>query len=77
MERVVCSNAYQNVGTSREHQNDQVFTQGFFVFSGGEYNESNESLGANEDDMVSLLNLKDIHRKEALPIGHSSWHGKE
>jgi hypothetical protein len=43
MKRVVCSNVFQNVGTSREHKNDQVFTQGFFVFLGGEYNETNES----------------------------------
>jgi hypothetical protein len=77
MKRVVCSNAFQNVGTSGEHQNDQVFTQGFFVFSRGEYNESNESLGANEDNVVSLLNLKNMRRKEAPPIGRSSWHGKE
>lgn len=77
MKRVVCSNVFQNVVTSWEHQNDQVFTQGFFVFSGGEYNESNEFLGANEDDVVSLFNLKDMRWREALPIRRSSWHRKE
>jgi hypothetical protein len=77
MKKVVCSNVFWNVGTSKEHKNDQVFTQGFFVFSRGEYNESNESFGANEDDVVSFLNLKDMCQREASPKRRSSWHGKE
>jgi hypothetical protein len=58
--KVVCSSAVQNVGTSREHQNDLIFTQGLLKFSKGEYNESNEFFNANEDDVASLFNLKDM-----------------
>jgi len=43
------------------------------VFSGGEYNESSESFNANEDDVASLPNLKDMCQREAPPIGHSNW----
>ncbi len=50
----------QNVGIVKDHQNDQVSTQGFLAFLGGEYSESSESFGTNEDNVVSLLNLKDI-----------------
>ncbi len=43
----------------------------------GEYNENNESLNVNEVDVASSYNLKDMHRREVSPIGHSSWHGNE
>ncbi len=75
--KVVCPNVVQNVGTIGEQQNDQVSTQELPMFSRGEYSESNESLGVNEDDVAIFPNLKDLHRREALPIRHSSWHGKE
>jgi hypothetical protein len=44
---------------------------------GGEYSESSESFGTNEDNVVSLLNLKDICWGEAPPIGCNDWHKKE
>ncbi len=47
------------------------------MFSRGEYNESNEFFIANEDDVASLLNLKDMRQKEVSPIGCSNWCGKE
>ncbi len=72
MRRVVSPNAVQNVGTIRKYQNDQVYIQRFLAFLGGEYNESNETLSVNEDDVASLPNLKDMCRKEALPIGHNN-----
>ncbi len=75
--RVVCLSAIQNVGKTREHQNDQVYTQGLLVFFGDEYNENNEFLNANENNVASLPNLKDMHQKEALLIRHNSWCGKE
>ncbi len=58
--KVVCLSVVQNVGIVKDHQNDQVSTQGFLAFLGGEYSESSESFGTNEDNVVSLLNLKDI-----------------
>jgi hypothetical protein len=42
------------------------------VFSRGEYNESSEFFIANEYDLASLLNLEDMHQREAPLIGHSS-----
>jgi len=54
--RVVCLNVVQNA----QHQNDQVSTQGLPMFLGGEYNESNEFLNANEDDVESSFNLEDL-----------------
>jgi hypothetical protein len=77
MKRVVCLNVVQNVGIAREHQNHQVSTHRLLVFSGGECNESSESFNVNEDDVASLLNLKDMCRKEAPPIRHSNWCKKE
>jgi hypothetical protein len=50
-----------------------MFTQGLLAFLGDEYSESSESLSANEDNVASSPNLKDMHQREALPIGHSSW----
>jgi hypothetical protein len=76
--KVVCPSAISNVGIIREDQNDQVSTQGFPMFSRNEYNnENNESLSANENNVASLLNLKDICRREALPVGCSNWCRKE
>jgi len=77
MKRVVCPSAVQNVGTFGEHQNDQVSTQGLLAFLRGEYNKNNKSFSVNEDDLASSPNLKDMCQKEALPIGHNNWHGKE
>ncbi len=77
MKKVVCPSAVQDVGTFGEHQNDQVSMQGFLPFSKGEYNENNEYLSVNEDDVASFLNLKDMGRKEISLIGHSSWCRKE
>ncbi len=45
---MVFSNAVQNVGTSKEQQNDQVSTQRLIEFLGGEYNKGNEIFSANE-----------------------------
>jgi len=73
MKKVVCSNVVQNVSIAREHQNDQVSTQGLLVFLGGEYNESSESFNDNEDNVESLPNLENMCRREAPPIKHSSW----
>jgi hypothetical protein len=70
--KVVCPSAVHNVGTSRKHQNDQVFTQKFLVFSGGEYSESNESLGADENNVASSFNLEDLCQRYSLPIRHNS-----
>jgi hypothetical protein len=56
MKRVDYLSAVQN----GEHQNDQVFTPRFFTFLRGEYSESNESLSANEDDVASLPNFKNL-----------------
>jgi hypothetical protein len=75
--KVVYSSGVQNVGIAKDHQNDQVFTQGPLAFLGGEYNESSESFGTNENNMASLPNLKDIFQGEAPPIGHNNWHEKE
>ncbi len=50
--RVVCLSAVQNVGRTGKHQNDQVSTQELPAFLRGEYNESNEFLGANENNVV-------------------------
>ncbi len=47
------------------------------MFSRGEYNESSESLNANENGVASLLNLEDIHQEKVSLIGCSSWCGKE
>ncbi len=47
------------------------------MFLRGEYNESSEFLSANESNVGSSPNLEDMHRREALPIGCSIWHGKE
>jgi len=77
MKRVVCPNAVQIIGTSGEHQNDQVSTQGPLKFLKGEYNEDNESLSANENDVESLLNLEYMCHREAPPIGHSNWRRRE
>ncbi len=70
---MVYLSAVQNVRITREHQNDQVFTQGLPMFLGGEYNESSEFLSVNESNVESLPNLKDMCRKEVLPIGCSNW----
>jgi hypothetical protein len=43
----------------------------------GEYSESIEYFGTNEDNVASLLNLKDICRGEAPPIRCNNWHEKE
>jgi hypothetical protein len=51
-----------------KHQNDQVFTQEHLVFSRGEYSESNEFLGANEDNVANLRNLEDA-LKRSTTIG--------
>jgi hypothetical protein len=51
--RVVCLNAVRNVGKARKHQNDQVSTQELPAFLRGEYNESNEFLGANENNVAN------------------------
>jgi len=56
--KVVCPSVVWNVNTTKEHQNDQISTQELLVFSGGEYNESSESLGSNEDNVVVHLILK-------------------
>ncbi len=37
-------------------QNDQVSIEGLLSFLGGEYNESNESLSVNENDVANLPN---------------------
>jgi hypothetical protein len=42
------------------------------VFLGGEYNESNEFLGANENDVASSSNLENMRQKEAPSIRCSS-----
>jgi len=47
------------------------------VFSRDEYNESSESFNANENDVASLFNLKNMCQKEASPIGRSNWHRKD
>jgi hypothetical protein len=47
------------------------------VVLGGEYNESSEFLSANEGNVGNSPNLKDMHQREAIPIGCSNWHGKE
>ncbi len=44
--KVVCLSLVQNVGIARDHQNDQVFTQGFLAF-----------LGVSTMKVVSLLVL--------------------
>jgi hypothetical protein len=77
MKRVVCLNAVQNVGTSEEHQNDQVSNQGLLEFSKGECNKGNEFFSANENDVESLPNLEDMCHREVPPIGHSSWPRRE
>jgi hypothetical protein len=77
MKRVVCPNVVWNVSTFGKHQNDQVSTQGLLVFLRGEYSESSESLSVTEDCVASLPNLEDMHWKEALLIGPSSWCKKE
>ncbi len=77
MKKVVCPSAIQDVGTFGEHQNAQVSMQGFLAFSKGEYNENNEYLSVNEDDVASFFNLKYMGRKEVSFIGHSSWCRKE
>jgi hypothetical protein len=51
----------------------KFLAKGFLHFLGGEYSGSNESLNVNEDNATSSFNLKDMCRKEALPIRHSSW----
>ncbi len=56
MKIVVCLSAVRDVGTSGEHQNDQVSTQGFHAFLRGEYSENNESRSASEDDVASSPN---------------------
>jgi hypothetical protein len=77
MKKVVCPSAVHNVGTSREHQNDQVSTQKFLVFLGGEYSESKESFGADEDNVATSPNLENLCQRDSLLIKHNSWHGKE
>ncbi len=72
-----CLSAIWNVGTTREDQNDQNSTQGLLVFFGDEYLESSESFNANEDDVASSFNLKNMHQKEVSLIGHNSWYGKD
>jgi hypothetical protein len=62
--RVVCLNEVQNVGTTGEHQNDQVSTQGLLAFSRGEYSESNEFPSVNEDDVASSPNLEDMCQRK-------------
>jgi hypothetical protein len=57
---VVCLSVVQNVGTAGKHQNDQVSTQELLVFLGGEYCESSDSFGANENDVASLPNLENL-----------------
>jgi len=69
---VVCLSAIRNVGTTGEDQNNQDSTQGLFVFFGDEYNESSESFNANENDVASSLNLKNMRRKGAPLIGRNS-----
>jgi hypothetical protein len=54
--RVVCLNVVKN----EQHQNDQVFTQGLPTFWGAEYNESNDSLNVNEDNVENSFNLEDL-----------------
>jgi len=44
---------------------------------GVEYIERSESLSANEHDVASSPNLKDMHQREVLLIGDSSWHESE
>jgi hypothetical protein len=44
---------------------------------GGEYSESSESFGTNEDNVASSPNLKDFCWGEAPPIGRNNWHEKE
>jgi len=56
MKRVVCPSAVWNVNTSREHQNDQVSTEGLPTFLGSEYNESSDFFNTNEDNVASLPN---------------------
>jgi hypothetical protein len=75
--KVVYSNGVQNVGITKDHQNDQVFTQGLLAFLGGYYSESSESFNTNEKNMASLPNLKDICQGKAPLIGHNNWHEKE
>jgi hypothetical protein len=58
--RVVYPNVIQNVSIARKHQNDQISTQGLPTFSGAEYIESSESFSANEDDVASFPNLKNM-----------------
>jgi hypothetical protein len=58
-------------------QNDQVSTEGLPSFLGGEYNESNESLSANENDVANLPNLKNMHQIQTSPIRHNNWCGNE
>jgi hypothetical protein len=70
--KMVYVNVVQNVGKVGEHQNDQISTQKFLAFSGGEYSESNEFLGANENDVESLPNLENMRQREASPIRRSS-----
>jgi hypothetical protein len=60
MKKVVCLSAIRNVGTTKEDQNDQDFTQWLLVFYGDEYNESSESFNANGDDVASLFNFKNM-----------------
>ncbi len=56
---------------------DQVSTKGLLAFWGGEYNESNEILSVNENNVASSPNLEDMHQIEASPIGHNNWCGNE
>jgi hypothetical protein len=65
------------VGTTRKHQNDQISTQEFPVFWGGEYSKSSEYPGANENDVANWPSLQNMHQKEAPLIRHSSWHRKD
>ncbi len=75
--RVVCPNVVQNVGTSREHQNDQVCTRRLREFLRGGYNEGNESFSAYEDNVASFPNLKNMWWKKATPIRHNNWCKRE
>jgi hypothetical protein len=44
---------------------------------GGDYNNGSKFLSANEDDMASSPNLKNMCRREASPIGRSNWCRRE
>ncbi len=75
--KVVCPSVVQNVSTTRERQNDQISTPELPTFSRGECNESNDSFGANEDNVASSLNFENLHQREAPLIGHNNWRKKE